>query len=72
MCHANALLTPRTRLRPARLVVDDGRTYTTAGKYFHVSARTAHKWAQRYRAECVAGMQDRSSRIRRFSCWSGS
>lgn len=64
MSHANALLTPRTRLRLAQLVLEDGWTYTAAGKYFHVSARTARKWALRYRDEGVAGMQDRSSRPR--------
>lgn len=51
MSHANALLTPRTRLRLARLVVEDGWPYTTAGKYFHIKVRTSRKWAQRYRAE---------------------
>jgi transposase InsO family protein len=60
--HANALLTPRTRLRLARLVVESGWTYTGAAKMFMVSARTARKWAERYRTEGVAGMADRSSR----------
>lgn len=64
MSHANALLTPRTRLRLARLVVEDGWTYAAAAKMFMVSARTAKKWADRYRAEGPAGMTDRSSRPR--------
>ena len=62
MSHANAVLTPRTRLRLAQLVVDRGWTYATAGKMFMVAPRTAKKWADRYRAEGAAGMQDRSSR----------
>ncbi len=62
MSHANAVLTPRTRLRLARLVVDQGWTYASAAKMFMVAARTAKKWADRYRAEGVAGMADRSSR----------
>ena len=62
MSHANAVLTPRTRLRLARLVVDQGWTCASAAKMFMVAARTAKKWADRYRAEGVAGMADRSSR----------
>ncbi len=63
--HANALLTPKTRLRLARLVVEMGWTYSSAAKMFMVSARTAKKWADRYRTEGPAGMTDRSSRPRR-------
>ena len=62
MSHANAALTPRARLRLARLVVDDNWTYAEAAKMFMVSPRTAKKWAERYRHEGVAGMVDRSSR----------
>jgi transposase InsO family protein len=62
MSHANAVLTPRTRLRLARLVVRDQWTYAAAAKMFMVSPRTARKWADRYRAEGEAGMADRSSR----------
>jgi transposase InsO family protein len=62
MSHANALLTPRARLRLARLVVDSGWTYSAAAKMFMVSPRTARKWADRYRVEGQAGMADRSSR----------
>jgi transposase InsO family protein len=65
MSHANALLTPRTRLRLARLVVETGWTYSAAGKMFMVSPRTAAKWANRYRVEGPAGMLDRSSRPHR-------
>lgn len=65
MSHANALLTPKTRLRLARLVVESGWTYSAAAKMFMVSARTAKKWADRYRAEGAAGMSDRSSRPHR-------
>ena len=39
--HANAALTPRTRLRLARLVVNDRFTYAQAAKMFMVSPRTA-------------------------------
>ena len=62
MSHANAVLTPRTRLRLARLVVESNWTYAAAAKMFMVSPRTAKKWADRYRAEGADGMSDRSSR----------
>jgi len=62
--HANAALTPRSRLRMARLIVEGGWTPPAAAKMFMVSTETARKWAGRYKAEGVAGMQDRSSRPR--------
>jgi transposase InsO family protein len=62
MSHANAALTPRARLRLARLIVDEGWTAAAAAKMFMVAPRTAKKWADRYRAEGLAGMSDRSSR----------
>ena len=65
MSHANALLTPRARLRLARLIVDRGWSCSAAAKMFMVSPRTAAKWADRYRAEGPAGMADRSCRPRR-------
>ena len=64
MSHANAALTPRARLRLARLVVESGWTYSTAAQMFMVAPRTARKWADRYRSEGPAGMADRSSRPR--------
>jgi len=63
--HANAQLTPRARLRLARLIVEGGWTCATAAKMFMVCPATARKWADRYRSEGVAGMSDRSSRPRR-------
>ena len=65
MSHANATLTPITRLRLARLVVEASWTHAAAAKMFMVSPRTAKKWADRYRAEGPAGMADRSSRPHR-------
>ena len=59
--HANAALTPRQRLRLARLVVDQGWPPARAAEFFHVSWRTADKWARRYRDEGPTGMNDRSS-----------
>ncbi|WP_432941056.1 IS481 family transposase [Kribbella sp. CA-253562] len=65
MSHVNAALTPRARLRLARLIVEQGWTYSAAATMFMVAPRTARKWAERYRAEGAAGMADRSSRPRR-------
>jgi transposase InsO family protein len=61
MAHANAALTPKHRLRLARLIVDDGWSPSRAAEFFNVSWRTAAKWAQRYRDEGPAGMCDRTS-----------
>jgi len=62
MTHANAALTPRHRLRIARLIINDGWTVSAAAKYFHVSWPTANRWASRYEAMGAAGVEDRSSR----------
>ena len=62
MSHANAALTPRARARLARLIVEEGWTAAEAAKLFMVSPVTARKWAARWRADGLAGMQDRSSR----------
>jgi transposase InsO family protein len=61
VAHVNAALTPRHRLRLARLIVDEGWTAARAAGFFNVSWRTADKWAGRYRQEGPAGMNDRSS-----------
>ena len=62
MSHPNAALTPRARLRLARLIVDQGWSPAVAAKMFMVAEKTARKWADRYRDEGEAGMADRSSR----------
>ncbi len=62
MSHANAALTPKARLKLARLVVDDGWPVARAAERFQVSWPTASRWAGRYRLLGVAGMADRSSR----------
>ena len=51
MAHANAALTPRARLRLARLIVEDGWPVARAAERFHVSWPTAKRWADRYRAD---------------------
>jgi transposase InsO family protein len=63
--HANAALTPRARLRLARLVVEQGWPIARAAERYDVSWPTAKRWAQRYAAMGEAGMADRSSRPHR-------
>ncbi|WP_175507437.1 leucine zipper domain-containing protein, partial [Nocardioides alpinus] len=60
--HSNAALTPRARLRLARLIIDHGWPPARAAERYDVSWKTAKKWADRYAAEGAAGMTDRSSR----------
>ena len=60
--HANAALTPKARLKLARLVVHDGWPIARAAERFQVSWPTAKRWVERYRQCGEAGMQDRSSR----------
>ncbi|NUL49531.1 IS481 family transposase, partial [Cellulosimicrobium funkei] len=64
MSHANAALTPRARLKIARLIVEDGWSVSTAAKQYMVSWPTAQRWAQRYRIHGQDGMADKSSRPR--------
>jgi transposase InsO family protein len=60
--HANAALTPRARLKMAKLIVDQGWKIPRAAERYDVSWKTAKKWADRYRDDGPAGMLDRSSR----------
>ena len=62
MLHANAALTPRQRLRLARLIVEENWPKSRAAELFGVAWTTADRWAERYRTEGAAGMADRSSR----------
>jgi len=63
--HANAALTPRARLKLARLVVEDGWPVARAAERYDVSWPTAKRWADRYSDLAEAGMADRSSRPHR-------
>ena len=60
--HSNAALTPRARLKMAKLIVDENWDVARAAERYDVSWKTAKKWADRYEAEGPAGMFDRSSR----------
>ena len=65
MSHANAALTPRARLRLARLVVEQGWPIARAAERYDVAWPTAKRWADRYRQLGAAGMNDASSRPHR-------
>ncbi|TNC16616.1 hypothetical protein FHE66_14665 [Georgenia sp. 311] len=51
MSHASAAQRPQAGLRLAQFIVDDGWRLGAAAKMYIGSARTAKKWAARYRAE---------------------
>jgi transposase InsO family protein len=60
--HKNAPWTAVSRERLARMVIEQGLSVSAAALRFTVSAKTAAKWAGRYRLLGVAGLADRSSR----------
>ena len=63
--HKNARLTPIGRERLV-LQVESGQTPETAARSAGVCPRTVRKWLSRFRADGVAGLQDRSSRPHRL------
>lgn len=63
--HRNARTTPMSRAQLIERVLQGGWTYQQAADGGGVSRRTVAKWVQRFRAEGVAGLEDRSSRPRR-------
>ena len=67
MSHANCALTPRARLRLARLIVDEGWPVAVAARRYDVSWPTAKRWAERYAAMGAEAMADRSSRPHRVA-----
>jgi transposase len=68
MSHANAALTPRQRLRVARLVIDHGWPVSRAAEQFNCSWPTAKRWAERYAAMGEAAWQ-RLGRSRSARSW---
>ncbi len=64
--HKNALLTPAGREAMVRRVVEGGQTPQAVSAAVGVCPRTVRKWVERFRAQGVAGLQDRSSRPHRL------
>jgi transposase len=60
--HKNARLTPKGREAMVRAVVDDGLSPTAAARQFNTTSKTVAKWVERFRAEGVDGLRDRSSK----------
>ncbi len=63
-CTVTPPLTPEGRFRLCQRI-GDGWTVATAAESMHISCQTAHKWWRRYQESGVAGLEDRSSRLRR-------
>jgi transposase InsO family protein len=62
--HKNAPLTPKGREMMVRAVVDCGLSNAAAARQFNTTPKTVAKWVERFRAEGVHGLRDRSSRPR--------
>jgi transposase InsO family protein len=62
--HKNAPMTPEGRLRMVQAVTG-GEAVSAVATRFDVDRKTVRKWLQRFLAEGMAGLADRSSRPRR-------
>ena len=60
--HKNARLTPKGREGMVHAVVDGGLSCAAAARKFNTTPKTVAKWINRFRAEGVDGLRDRSSR----------
>lgn len=63
--HRNARLTPAGRRILVERIEVEGWPVAVAAESMGVSRETAYRWLRRYRAEEVAGLEDRSSRPHR-------
>jgi transposase InsO family protein len=60
--HKNASLTPKGREMMVRAVVDCGLSKAAAARQFNTTPKTVAKWIERFEAEGLEGLSDRSSR----------
>ena len=60
--HKNARLTPKGREEMVRTVVDGDMSRAAAARRFNTSPKTVAKWVNRFHAEGMDGLRDRSSR----------
>ena len=60
--HKNARLTPKGREDMVRAVVHGGLTKAAAARRFNTTAKTVAKWVDRFNADGLDGLRDRSSR----------
>ena len=60
--HKNAPLTPKGREAMVRSVIEGGSSKAAAARQFNTTPKIVAKWVERFRAEGVDGLRDRSSR----------
>jgi transposase InsO family protein len=60
--HQNARLTPKGREAMVSAVMDCGLSMAAAARRFNTTPKTVTKWVERFRAEGVDGLRDRSSK----------
>jgi transposase InsO family protein len=60
--HKNARLTPKGREQMVRAVVDCGLSKAATARQYCTTPKTVAKWVERFRAEGVDGLRDRSSK----------
>jgi transposase InsO family protein len=60
--HKNAHLTPKGREQMVRAVMDSGMSKAAAARQFNTTSKTVAKWVDRFKADGVDGLRDRSSR----------
>jgi transposase InsO family protein len=64
--HQNAWLTPRSRAELVRRVLVEGLASKVVAAAFGVTVKTVNKWVERFQAEGLNGLVDRSSRPHRL------
>ena len=60
--HNNARLTPKGREEMVRAVVDHSLSKAAAARRFNTTSKTVAKWADRFNAQGLEGLRDRSSK----------
>jgi transposase len=65
MVHANACLIARSRTKLRSVIIERGWSTRRDAERLQCLPATAKRWADRYRADGAAAMEDRSSRPHR-------
>ncbi len=60
--HKNARLTPKGREAMVRAVIEAGLSKAAAARKYNTTSKTVAKWLERFRADGIKGLRDRSSR----------